>query len=177
MNFGTELSMPLSGSAYKRLVTGEDCQVVAKDAIKELLEKTMDGVLKEKISGHVQEHGAGSDRRNGYYERDLLTSWGWISEIRVPRGRVTSVSDVVLPKYRRRQPEFDAAVMSSFLFGHSTRKSKRFFTELFGEMGVSHTTVSRILSELDDRSRGWRNRPLGRPYAYLWLDGKWRLYC
>jgi len=172
MNFGTELSMPLSASAYKRLVTGEDCQVVAKAAIKELLEKTMDGVLKEKISGHVQEHGAGSERRNGYYERDLLTSWGWISEIRVPRGRVTSVSDVVLPKYRRRQPEFDAAVMSSFLFGHSTRKSKRFFKELFGEMGVSHTTVSRILSDLDAKCRAWRNRPLSKPYAYLWLDGK-----
>jgi putative transposase len=172
MNFGTELSMPLSRSAYKRLVTGEDCQVVAKDAIKELLERTMDGVLKEKISGHVEEHGVGSDRRNGYYERDLLTSWGWISEIRVPRGRVTSVADLVLPKYRRRQVEFDAAVMSSFLFGHSTRKSKRFFTELFGEMGVSHTTVSRILSDLDARSRAWRNRPLSKPYTYLWLDAK-----
>jgi putative transposase len=172
VDFGTELSMPLSKSAYKRLVSGEDCQVVAKEAIKELLERTMDSVLKERIGRHVQEHGAGSDRRNGYYERQLLTSWGWISDIRVARGRVTSVADLVLPKYRRRQPEFDAAVMSSFLFGHSTRKSKRFFKELFGEMGVSHSTVSRILRELDDRSRAWRNRALSKPYTYLWLDGK-----
>jgi hypothetical protein len=41
--------MPLSKSAYKRLVSGEDCQVVAKEAIKELLERTMDSVLKKRI--------------------------------------------------------------------------------------------------------------------------------
>ena len=32
--------------------------------------------------------------------------------------------------------------------------------------------MSKILSELDDRSRRWRNRWLDKPYAYLWLDGK-----
>ena len=172
MNVLTELSMPLYPREYKRLVTGEDCQVVAKQAIKQLLERTMDEALRRKIGEHLQQRGAGSDRRNGYYERDLLTSWGWINRIRVPRGRVTSIADVVLPKYQRRQPEFDAAVMSSFLFGHSTRKSKRFFTELLGEMGVSHSTVSSIVRELDERCHRWRTRRLDKPYAFLWLDGK-----
>ena len=172
MNVLTEMSMPLYRREYKRLVSGEDCQVVAKEAIKQLLERTMDVALQERISKHVRQQGAGSDRRNGYYERDLLTSWGWINKIRVPRGRVSSITDVVLPRYRRRQPEFDAVVMSSFLFGHSTRKSRRFFTQLLGEMGVSHTTVSKIVSELDDRARRWRNRRLDKSYVYLWFDGK-----
>jgi putative transposase len=145
---------------------------VAKEAIKQLLERTMDVALQERITKRVRQRGVGSDRRNGYYERDLLTSWGWINKIRVPRGRVSSITDVVLPKYQRRQPEFDAVVMSSFLLGHSTRKSRRFFTELLGEMGVSHTTVSKIVSELDDRARRWQNRRLDKPYAYLWFDGK-----
>ena len=134
MNVLTEMSMPLYRGEYKRLVSEEDCQVVAKDAIKQLLERTMDVALQERIFQHVSEQGAGSDRRNGYCERDLLTSWGWINKIRVPRGRVSSITDVVLPRYQRRQPEFDAVVMSSFLFGHSTRKSRRFFTELLGEI-------------------------------------------
>jgi transposase-like protein len=164
--------MPLYRKEYKRLVSGEDCQVVAKAAIKELLERTMESALNEKIALHCEEHGAGSDRRNGSYERDLLVSWGWIKGIKVVRGRVSSVADVVIPKYKRTQAEFDAAVMSSFLLGHSTRKCKRFFTELFGEMGVSHSQVSRILSRLDQRCRAWRNRPILKPYVYLWLDGK-----
>jgi putative transposase len=167
------MSMPLFPREYKRLVSGEDCQVVAKQAIKDLLERTMDSALEERLEVHREENGVGSDRRNGYYERSLLTSWGWINQIRVPRGRVTSIADIVLPKYARSQVEFDVAVMSSFLLGHSTRKSKRFFAELFGEMGVSHSQVSRILSRLDERCRLWRNRPLSKRYVYLWLDGKY----
>ena len=172
MNLGTELSMPLSLRSYKRLVTGEDCQVVAVEAIKELLERTMDSALKERIANHVEKHGRGSDRLNGSYERTLITSVGWLTSIRVPRGRVSSVADVVIERYKRRQPEFDAAVIRSFLLGHSTRKSKRFFEGFLNQTGVSATTVSRILSELDERCRVWRRRPLVKPYAYLWLDGK-----
>jgi putative transposase len=63
-------------------------------------------------------------------------------------------------------------VIRSFLLGHSTRKSKRFFEGFLNQTGVSATTVSRILSELDERCRAWRGRPLVKPYAYLWLDGK-----
>jgi putative transposase len=172
MNFGTELSMPLSLKSYKRLVSGEDCEVVARDAIRRLLERTMDSALKERIAKHVEKHGRGSDRRNGSYERTLITSVGWLTSIRVPRGRVSSVADVVIERYKRRQPEFDAAVIRSFLLGHSTRKSKRFFEGFLRESGVSATTVSRILSDLDERCRAWRRRPLTKPYAYLWLDGK-----
>jgi transposase-like protein len=159
-------------STYKGLVTGEDCQLVAKDAIRDLLERTMESALKERIAKHVKRHGIGSERRNGSYERSLMTSVGWLGSIRVPRGRVSSVADVVIPKYKRRQPEFDAAVIGSFLLGHSTRKSKRFFEGFLAHAGVSPTTVSRILSELDQHCRAWRKRRLEKPYVYLWLDGK-----
>ena len=172
MNFLNELSMRLGASTYKRLVSGEDCQVVAKKAIKQLLEETMNVELERRIEEHCRDHGRGSERRNGYYERGLLTSWGYISAIRVPRGRVTSAADTVIPRYQRRQQEFDAAVAASFLLGHSTRKSKRFFEQFLGEAGISHTQVARILERVDAQARAWRKRPLSAPYAYLWLDGK-----
>jgi len=57
--------MEESSSSYKRLVTGEDCEVVAVDAIRDLLERTMESALRERIAKHVERHGAGSDRRNG----------------------------------------------------------------------------------------------------------------
>lgn len=173
MNLITEMKMPLWPAEYKRLVSAEDCQVEAKRAIKELLERTMESALNERMEEIRVREPSGADRRNGYYERSLLTSFGYIEGIRVPRGRVTSIADVVLPKYRRSQPEFDAAVVSSFLLGHSTRKSKRFFTEFLGEVGVSHTQVSRILSRLDEHSRRWHRRVQHKPYVYLWLDAKY----
>jgi len=172
MDLGSEFSMAVSPSAYKRLVTGEDCSVVARKAIKELLEQTMASALQVRILRMRQEKGPKADRRNGSYERSLLSSWGWISGIRVPRGRLSSVADVILPKYQRRQPECDAAVMASFVLGHSTRKSVRFFAQLFGEAGISRTQVSHILAKVDEGCRAWRNRRLDKPYVYLWLDGK-----
>lgn len=173
MNVLTEFSMPLSAKTYKYLVTGEDCQVVAKQAIKELLEKTMETALIERMEARKADREHSEDRRNGYYERKLLTSWGWITGIRVPRGRCTSIADVVLPKYKRTQPEFDAAVLYGYLLGHSTRNSAEFFEQFLQGTGVSKTQVSRIISRLDENCRKWRNRPLTKAYAYLWLDGKY----
>jgi transposase-like protein len=173
VNSVTEMKMPLWPGEYKRLVSGEECQVEAKKAIKELLERAMDEALAERVAEVRRRQGPRAERRNGYYERGLLTSFGYLEGIRVPRGRVTSVADVVLPKYSRTQPEFDAAVVHSYLLGHSTRKSKRFFTEFLGELGVSHTKVSRILARLDERCTVWRSRPIHKPVVYLWLDGKY----
>lgn len=173
MNVLTEFSMPLSAKSYKYFVTGEDCQVVAKQAIKQLLEETMETALIERMEAQQERNPGNPDRRNGYYERKLLTSWGWINGIRVPRGRSTSIADVVLPRYQRSQPEFDAAVLNGFLLGHSTRKSSHFFEDFLHETGVSKSQVSRILSRLDERCRQWRSRPLTKPYAFLWFDGKY----
>lgn len=173
MNLITEMKMPLWPAEYKRLVSGEDCRMEAKKAIKDLLERTMDSALNERMEITRTARRPTADRRNGYYERSLLSSFGYIEGIRVPRGRVTSIADVVLPKYRRSQPEFDAAVVSSFLLGHSTRKSKRFFSEFLGEVGVSHTQVSRILARLDEHARRWHHRVHRKRYVYLWLDGKY----
>jgi putative transposase len=164
--------MPLSKDGYKRHVTGEDCRIVATDAIRMMLEQTMEERLAGRMRRHWKKHGPRSDRRNGYYERNLLTSWGWITSIEVPRGRVNSIAGEVIPRYQRRQAEFDAAVLSSFLNGHSTRKSTRFFRDFYAEMGVSHSTVGRILSRLDELAGAWLRRKLHKPYVYLWLDGK-----
>lgn len=173
MNLLTEISMPLSAKTYKYLVTGEDCQVVAKEAIKELLEKTMESALIERMKARREDQRYSKDRRNGYYERKLLTSWGWITGIRVPRGRHTSIADVVMQKYQRTQPEFDASVLYGFMLGHSARKSEDFFTQFLRETGVSKSQVSRIITRLDEKCRRWRSRPLTKPYAFLWLDGKY----
>ena len=132
----------------------------------------MDSALSQRLPVTRAIAGPKADRRNGYYERGLLTGFGYIERIRVPRARVTSIADVVLPRYSRSQPEFNAAVVSSFLLGHSTRKCKRFFSEFLGQVGVSHTQVSRILSRLDEHCSSWHRRAHTKPYAYLWLDGK-----
>jgi len=50
VNVVTEMKMPLWAKEYKRLVSGEDCQVEAKKAIKQLLEGSMEEALRERMN-------------------------------------------------------------------------------------------------------------------------------
>ena len=76
VNLITEMKMPLWPAEYKRLVTGKDCRVEAKKAIKDLLEHTMDDALNERMGMTRTAERPAADRRNGYYERSLLTAFG-----------------------------------------------------------------------------------------------------
>lgn len=61
----TEMNMPLGETEYKRLVSGEECQIEAKNAIKELLERTMETALQERLEEIHGNEKAAADRRNG----------------------------------------------------------------------------------------------------------------
>ena len=108
--------------------------------------------------------------RNGSYERDLLTRYGWIEGLRVPRVREGGFSSEVLERYRRRQRQLDRVLLEAFLLGHSTRKTVRWFKSLFGD-GVSAQTVSNIVKELDCGVQQFHRRQLGDNYQFLYLDG------
>ena len=56
------------------------------------------------------------NRRNGYYERGMLSSWGWIQGIRVPRGRVSSVAEVAASLSIGTMAFFVAYYLLGFLF-------------------------------------------------------------
>jgi len=110
--------------------------------------------------------------RNGSYVRDLLTSYGWIEGLVVPRVREGGLDSFVLERYRRRQRQVDLVLLEAFLLGHSTRKVRRLFKRLFGD-SVSAQTVSNIVKELDQGVKQFHRRPLGDDYRFLYLDGIW----
>lgn len=110
--------------------------------------------------------------RNGSYVRDLLTSYGWIEGLRVPRVRDGGIESEVLERYRRRQRALDRVLLEAFLLGHSTRKSTRWFKGLFGAQ-ISAQTVSNIVKELDGEVQQYHRRCLGDDYRFLYLDGLW----
>lgn len=110
--------------------------------------------------------------RNGSYERDLLTRYGWIEGFTVPRVREGGIESEVLERYRRRQRALDRVLLEAFLLGHSTRKAVRWFRSLFGD-GVSAQTVSNIVKELDQQQDHFHRCRLGGSYRFLYLDGLW----
>lgn len=110
--------------------------------------------------------------RNGGYARDLLTSYGWIDGLRVPRVRQGGLESAVFEKYRRRSRQVDRVLLEAFLLGHATRKTARLFRRLFGTT-ISAQGISNIVHELDDEVAVFHNRPLGGVYRVVYLDGVW----
>lgn len=110
--------------------------------------------------------------RNGSRERALLTRYGWILDLRVPRVREGGMESEVLERYRRRQRLLDRVLLEAFLLGHSTRKSVRWFKKLFGAE-ISPQAVSNIVKELDQQVQLYHRRRLGDDYRFLYLDGLW----
>lgn len=110
--------------------------------------------------------------RNGSYVRDLLTSYGWVEDLTVPRLRQGGFTSEVLERYRRRQRQVDLVLLEAFLLGHSTRKTRQLFKRLFGD-SLSPQTISNIVKELDSQVEQFHSRPLKGDYRFLYLDGLW----
>jgi putative transposase len=110
--------------------------------------------------------------RNGTYARDLLTSYGWIEDLQVPRLRSGGYETEVFAKYRRRQRQLDRVLLEAFLLGHATRKTILVFKRAFGA-SLSPQTVSNVVKELDGEVRQFHRRQLSDEYSVLYLDGLW----
>ena len=108
------------------------------------------------------------DRRNGSYERRLLSELGDI-ELQVPRTRRFCPTEV-LKSYARRAPEIDRAILAGFVLGLSTRKVGEVLLPLLGRP-VSASTVSRVAKTLDAAVAAFHARPLVNRYKALMLDG------
>ena len=151
----------------------KEIQGQVKRSIKINLERAL--VLEQSIRVGCGSYERSDDRRgyrNGSYVRDLLTSYGWIEGLTVPRLREAGLDSELLERYGRRQRQVDQVLLESFLLGHSTRKARRWFKRLFGD-SVSAQTVSNIIRELDRGVEQFHRRLLVDEYRFLYLDGLW----
>lgn len=109
------------------------------------------------------------DYRNGYWKRWITLKDGRL-EIRMPRIRGIAYESAIIPRYKQRVKEVDAALMKIFLYGASTRLTGEALRPLLGD-GVGAQTVSNITKRLDIEVNRFHNRKLEDKYLYLFLDG------
>ncbi|HDQ99458.1 MAG TPA: IS256 family transposase [candidate division WOR-3 bacterium] len=113
-----------------------------------------------------------SGQRNGYYRRNLLTAFGMIRELLVPRLRSGGFRTKVFERYRRRLRAADNYIRALFLGGASTREVGELLDRLWG-VRLSASAVSNIVQLLDEEVRKFHRRPLTDEYRVLMLDGVW----
>ena len=141
-----------------------DARLKVKALLKMLMEQTLIEDLelqRQKMSSPVY--------RNGYYPRDLVTRFGIIQDLQVPRLREESFQTRVFERYQRHQGHVDDLIQKTFLAGVSTRRVGDVLKELL-ETKVSATKVSRICLRLNAQVAIYHSRPLIDEYQYLILD-------
>lgn len=144
-----------------------------KRFVKRHLERAMRVEVRAQVGCGRYERSIGRcGYRNGSYARDLLTSYGWIDGLQVPRTREGGLESAVFEKYRRRCRAVDLVLLEAFLLGHATRKTTRLFKRLYGSE-LSPQAVSNIVHELEDELAEFHERRLDGEYQAVYLDGLW----
>lgn len=150
----------------------DELKKVHREQLKYLIEFSLRTELEDNIGcGKYQRAKERNNYRNGYYERIIATTLGEIP-IRFPRLRFGSFKSAFIQNYARRTQEVDYAVLSCFVLGGSVRKTKK-ICDLFIDVRISHTTVSRISQELENKVRAFHLRKINKKYQFLLLDGLW----
>ena len=110
-----------------------------------------------------------ADYRNGYYERDWVTTFGTI-RLRIARTRGKAFLPQGLRRFQRRADQVALLIREAFLRGISTRQVGQ-VVALVTEEVVSPQTVSRLTRELDGLVKQFHEARLEDDYIYLFLDG------
>jgi len=149
----------------------EDVTERSRRLLKELLEGALEGELREYVQvNRYQRSERRSGYRNGYRTRNLMTTWGLIQDIKVPRDRSSQFQPRAFERYKRVDRRVDDGVLKMFLMGVSTRKVGDVLQALF-DYSLSAAYVSKVAKKLDAEVNKFFDRPLQDEFIYLFLDG------
>jgi putative transposase len=139
--------------------------------VKGLIEKALKEELSDKIGAERYERNQKrKGYRNGYYTRSLLSKFGLIDHIQVPRMNEGGMQFSVFDRYEQRRRDVDAAIGRLFLNGVSTRKLRAIAEQLYGK-SVSAQTVSNTFAQLDKEVERFKDKPIADTVEFLFLDG------
>lgn len=147
------------------------------EPIRAMIKETLQGVMQAELVGYLRakphERTAGRfGYRNGSYCRHLVTRYGLIQFLAVPRPRRGGFQTQVFRRYQRRAGIINRYLRDLFIKGVSTREVGEVVQELLGTK-PSATTVSNMSKVLGEEVRRFHCRRIVDEYRYLFLDGVW----
>ena len=147
----------------------------AKPKVLKLVKELMESTLEEDLEVYTQaQYQQQIERyklyRNGYYHRTLVTQFGYVNDLQVPRLRSGGFKTRVFKRYHRFENIVEDLILGIFLAGVSTRKVGEAIAKLL-DTKVSAGTVSNITRRLDTKVKEFQKKELLDEYQYLFLDG------
>ena len=150
-----------------RTVLPGDFVKVLENGIQSIIEAELSSILGAEPYQRVESR---TNYRNGYRERKepLSTGLGPIN-VSIPKLRSGSFYPSILKQYQRVDRALISIISEAYFAGVSTRKMNHLFIDL-GLGNIDRSFVSRCAAQIDEEVEIWKNRPLERRYAYIWLD-------
>ena len=161
---------------------GLELDALRGDPIEELARFGAELVLTSYLHAEVAEH-LGADRyergaerrgyRNGSRTRRVTCGTGSLN-VNFPkvRGASEAFRSRALDAWQRKSDTVASTMASLYVEGLSTRDYERALSPLWGEAGLSRSTVSRANEQVKETFETWRRRDLsGEDIVYLFLDG------
>jgi transposase-like protein len=133
---------------------------LARGAIRVVLE----GVMREELDtligvGWGESSPKRKGYRNGFYQRDLVTTAGRIEDLQVPRDREGQFHTQAFKRYCRYEPHIAEGLTQMFVAGTSSHKVGEVVQTLMG-VAPSGSTISRLNQTLTQQFETWRQRAL-----------------
>ncbi len=108
---------------------------------------------------HYERSSSRSNHRNGNYQRDLLTRFGLMVGLAIPRFRHGGLTHSLFAPYQQRTNDLDKALGTFFLNGICIHKIKGIAKQLTGR-SVTAQTVPQIMQQTDEELERIRVKPL-----------------
>ena len=149
---------------------GDLSKLVTKN-LQWVLEESFDWEARQRTGCSLYERSDGrSDYRNGYRFRDILTRFGRLKDVRVPRLRYSGFIPSILQPGRLALPEVEELIAKCMLCGASRRETIEMLTLLLGYPPCG-SLLARVQSQLDRQAHEFKNREITKAYKYLFVDG------
>jgi putative transposase len=156
------------------LMNSQDFEEAISQLFRIELQNAMNELLKLELSSFLQyekydRSGFNSgNSRNGYYERELNTSYGTL-KLTIPRDRNGEFSSPLVPKYERRDNTTEEIVIKLFQTGLTNDEIATIVDSLYSKK-YSKTTISNITDQVIVNIDKFKSRHLEKQYSVIYLD-------
>ncbi|EBE9900693.1 IS256 family transposase [Salmonella enterica] len=158
----------LAAELAKGLKTEADLNQLSRMLTKLTVETALNAELTDHLGHEKNAPKKGSNTRNGYSSKTLLSDDGEI-ELNTPRDRENTFEPQLIKKHQTRITQMDSQILSLYAKGMTTREIVATFKEMY-DADVSPTLISKVTDAVKEQVAEWQNRQLDALYPIVYMD-------
>lgn len=158
----------LAAELAKGLKTEADLNQFSRMLTKLTVETALNAELTDHLGHEKNAPKKGSNTRNGYSSKTLLSDDGEI-ELNTPRDRENTFEPQLIKKNQTRITQMDSQILSLYAKGMTTREIVATFKEMY-DADVSPTLISKVTDAVKEQVTEWQNRQLDALYPIVYMD-------